>query len=134
MWIVDSSLSNPFTALKQNLKLLQQDLWKDYAQYFTFKFSQFQKIFFQNFTSQFQGYVTVCGKTRPKSPGKIREKRGKVKKKAPPIHFIHLKVQKYVQKCLKIAPNVIKINSIQTSKITFNTFFLQVLKDEHFKM
>jgi hypothetical protein len=33
-------------------------------------------------------------------------------KDAPLIHFIHPEVQKYVQKCLKIAPNVIKINSI----------------------
>jgi hypothetical protein len=33
-------------------------------------------------------------------------------KDAPPIHFIHPKAQKYIQKCLKIAPNVIKINSI----------------------
>jgi hypothetical protein len=47
------------------------------------------------------------------------EKRGKSKKKyyffskdAPLIHFIHPNVQKYVQKCLKIAPNVIKINII----------------------
>jgi hypothetical protein len=30
----------------------------------------------------------------------------------PLRHFIHPKVQKYIQKCLKIAPNVIKINSI----------------------
>jgi hypothetical protein len=48
------------------------------------------------------------------------EKKGKSKNKlfsffskdAPLIHFIHPKVQKYVQKCLEIAPNVIKINSI----------------------
>jgi hypothetical protein len=47
------------------------------------------------------------------------EKNGKSKKNyyffsndAPLIHFIHPKVQKYIQKCLKIAPNVIKINSI----------------------
>jgi hypothetical protein len=54
-------------------------------------------------------YVTVYGKTRPKSPGKIRRKRGKVKKKedTPLIHFIHPKLQKYIQKCLKIiVPNV----------------------------
>jgi hypothetical protein len=36
---------------------------------------------------------------------------GEKGKDAPLIHFIHPKVQKYVQKCLKIAPNVIKINS-----------------------
>jgi hypothetical protein len=64
----------------------------------------------------FSENVTVYGKTRPKSPGKIRRKRGKVPKKtffskdAPLIHFIHPKGQKYVQKCLKIAPNVIKFN------------------------
>jgi hypothetical protein len=33
-------------------------------------------------------------------------------KDAPLIHFIHPKVQKYIQKCRKNAPNVIKINSI----------------------
>jgi hypothetical protein len=54
------------------------------------------------------------------NPAKIArqnsEKKGKSNKKickdAPLIHFIHPKVQKYVEKCLKIAPNVIKINSI----------------------
>jgi hypothetical protein len=30
----------------------------------------------------------------------------------PLIHFIHPKVQKYIQNCLKVSPNVIKINSI----------------------
>jgi hypothetical protein len=34
------------------------------------------------------------------------------------------KVQKYIQKCLKIAPNVIKINSIPNNlKISKNHFF-----------
>jgi hypothetical protein len=43
------------------------------------------------------------------------EKKGKINKNIfflVKMHFIHPKVQKYVQKCLKIAPNVIKINSI----------------------
>jgi hypothetical protein len=45
------------------------------------------------------------------------EKKGKVKNiflvKMPLlIHFIHPNMQKYIQNCLKIAPNVIKINSI----------------------
>jgi hypothetical protein len=51
------------------------------------------------------------GKTRPKSPGKIREFFF-FSKDVPLIHFIHPKVQKYIQKCLKIAPNVIKINNV----------------------
>jgi hypothetical protein len=92
--------------------------------------------------------VTVYGKTRPKSPGKIRKK-GKVKKPkqniflskdAPLIHFIHPKVQKYIQKWLKIAPNVIKINSIpyiiplfKLQKYVKISFF-QVFQDQHFKM
>jgi hypothetical protein len=56
--------------------------------------------------------VTVYGKTRLKSPGKIRRKRGKVKRKevffskdAPLVHFI----QKYIQKCLKIALMPLKL-------------------------
>jgi hypothetical protein len=46
------------------------------------------------------------------------EKRGKGKsnkissKDAPRIHLIHPNVQNYIQKCLKIAPNVIKMNII----------------------
>jgi hypothetical protein len=55
-------------------------------------------------------------KTRPSRQAKFGENGGKVKnffsKDAPLIHFIHPKVQKYIQKCLQIAPNVIKINSI----------------------
>jgi hypothetical protein len=60
----------------------------------------------------------MLNKTRLKSPGKILRKRGKVNKNffskedAPLIHFIHPKVQNYIQKCLKIAPNAIKINII----------------------
>jgi hypothetical protein len=68
-------------------------------------------------------------------PGQSRQ--GKVKKKkmlsedAPLIYFIHPKVQKYIQKCLKIAPMSLKLivfqyNSfIQTSKIhvSKNHFF-----------
>jgi hypothetical protein len=41
--------------------------------------------------------------------GKVKKKRSK---DAPLMHFIHPKVQKYVQKCLRIAPNVTKIISI----------------------
>jgi hypothetical protein len=60
------------------------------------------------------------GKTRPKSPGKFRRKKGKFNfillfffsKDAPRTHFIHPKVQKYIEKCRKIAYNIIKINSI----------------------
>jgi hypothetical protein len=52
------------------------------------------------------------------SEKKGKSKKNKIKnvfifsKDAPLIHFIHHKVQPYIQKCLKIAPNVIKINSI----------------------
>jgi hypothetical protein len=60
-------------------------------------------------------YVTVNGKTRPKSP----EKRGNIfffsKEDTPSDTFYpsqSAKIYKYIQKCLKIAPNVIKINSI----------------------
>jgi hypothetical protein len=70
-------------------------------------------------------YASVYGKTRPKSLCKIWRKWGKVKKNlffskdgplihfifskdGPSIQFIHPNVQKYIQKCLKIAPNVIK--------------------------
>jgi hypothetical protein len=60
--------------------------------------------------------VTVYEKTQANSPGKIWRKRGKVTPQFffsifddPLMHFIHPKVQKYIQKCLKIAPNVIKI-------------------------
>jgi hypothetical protein len=71
-----------------------------------------------------------------------KEKMGEKKKKiiskdGPLIHFIHPKVQKYVQKCLKIAPNVIafQYNSfIETSKIYKDHFFPSVLKHLHFKM
>jgi hypothetical protein len=76
-------------------------------------------------------YVTVYGKTRPKSLGKIWRKRGKLKifflniiffsKYAHLIHFIHPKVQIYIQKCHKIAPNVIKINSI-----LYNSFIMLI--------
>jgi hypothetical protein len=58
-------------------------------------------------------------------PGRSRQakfgEKGKSKKKqklflfskyAPLIHFIHPKVHKYIQMCPKIAPNVIKMNSI----------------------
>jgi hypothetical protein len=37
------------------------------------------------------------------------------------MHFIHPKVQKYIQKCLKIAPDI-----IPTSKISKNQFFPSV--------
>jgi hypothetical protein len=55
--------------------------------------------------------------------------KGKSKK-----HFIHPKVKKYVQKCRKIAPNVIKItnsNIIPLFKLQnyLKITFFQVLKD-----
>jgi hypothetical protein len=90
----------------------------------------------------FSVHVTVYGKTRPKSPGKILRKRGKFKKKkdffskdAPLIHFIHPKVQKYIQKCLKIAPNVIKINSSPKLQkyLPVKITFFQVFQHQHFK-
>jgi hypothetical protein len=44
-------------------------------------------------------------------PGKVaRQNFFFFSKDAPLIHFIHPKVQKYIQKCPKIAPNVIKIS------------------------
>jgi hypothetical protein len=49
-------------------------------------------------------------------PGQSRQakfvEKGEVKKKFFFLVKMHPKVQKYIQKCLKIAPNVIKINSI----------------------
>jgi hypothetical protein len=57
------------------------------------------------------------GQSRQAKFGEKGEKYKKLKhfffsKDARLIHFIHPKVQKYIQKCLKIAPNVIKIYSI----------------------
>jgi hypothetical protein len=75
--------------------------------------------------------VIVYGreKTGQSRQAKFGEKGGKVKKyfkfvfkyffskDTPLIHFVHPKGQKYIQKCLKIAPNVIKINSIYSNLI-----------------
>jgi hypothetical protein len=81
-------------------------------------------------------YVTLSEKSRLKSPGKILRKKGKVKeffsKDAPLIHLIHPKVQKYIQKCLKIAPMSLKLivfqynDFAQTSKISKNHCFPSV--------
>jgi hypothetical protein len=60
--------------------------------------------------------VTICDRlweNLAKVARQNSEKKGKsFSKDAPLIHFIHPKVQKYIQKCLTITPNIIKINSI----------------------
>jgi hypothetical protein len=57
-------------------------------------------------------YVTIYGKTQPKSPGKFGEKREKQKKSASKLYLMSLKLI------------VFQYNSfIQTSKIYKNHFF-----------
>jgi hypothetical protein len=50
---------------------------------------------------------------KPNQVARQNSEKKRKSKDAPLIHFIHPEVQKYIQKSLKIAPNVIKINSIQ---------------------
>jgi hypothetical protein len=77
-----------------------------------------------NLPSQAFTFVPSMGKPGQRRQAKFGEKGNKhfFSKNATLRHFVHPKVQKYIQKCLKLI--VFQYNSfIQTSKISKNNFF-----------